>query len=140
MLFIDRAPAQIACPISAERKTKYQQCSGAVINALANISAHINPDPDLQVTIAASEARIRPHIDLAFNGGDLCSTDGLPPSAHGDVRHHRAGGEAEPAGRQRAGQQGQEQGTDGRHSYDVRILDPCPQITAASSNQLITSF
>lgn len=31
--------------------------------------------------------------------------DGLPPEAHGDVRHHRAGGQEEPAGRQGAGQQ-----------------------------------
>ena len=33
----------------SERKNKYQLCSGPVINALANISASINEDPDLMM-------------------------------------------------------------------------------------------
>ncbi len=33
----------------SERKNKYQICSGAVINALANISAHIHVDQDLMM-------------------------------------------------------------------------------------------
>ena len=32
---------------NSERKNKYQLCSGAVINALANISANIHPDKEL---------------------------------------------------------------------------------------------
>ena len=56
-----------------------------------------------QVPAVLRRRHQRPRQHLGAHQPRPRPADGLPPEADGDVRHHRAGGQEEAAGRQGAG-------------------------------------